>query len=72
MIEIRLSMMNNNLVTLFDNSFHLVPFYLMYFIVSLVEDCLKLVTFYFRVDMLSLGTIFAKIILEIVYSRTLA
>ena len=59
------------LVTLLEDSFKLITFYLFYILVSLVEDCLKLVTFYFRVDMGPLGTILAKISLEIVYGRTL-
>ena len=42
-------------------------FYLHYLLISLVEDTLKLVTFYFRLDLYPLGTILAKISIELIF-----
>ena len=50
---------------------HMISFYLLYILVSLIEDSLKLATFYFRLDMGPVGIILAKISLELVYSRIL-
>ena len=49
----------------------MIYFYLLYILVSLIEDSLKLATFYFRLDMGPVGIILAKISLDLVYSRIL-
>ena len=49
----------------------MISFYLLFILVSLIEDSLKLATFYFRLDMGPVGIILAKISLELVYSRIL-
>ena len=46
--------------------YHLVQFYSFYIVISIIEDSLKLVQFYFKVDLVPLLTIVAKIFIEII------
>ena len=52
-------------------TFLVIKFYFLYLIISLVEDTLRAVTFYFRLDLLPLTTILVRIGLELVLGQKL-